>query len=97
MSQTEIIFIISFASFCIGVLHRVWLMSMAVASMRHSFEVQDIKLAHLGDVHVLAFNGFRERMEHTANRHKQEVEKMEDRLDDIEGFLTKSTEFNRHK
>lgn len=94
MTQPEVLFTLTLLSFCAGVLHRVWSMSTAVAEMRHSFELQDIKLAHLTDMHELGFKGFQERIEHSSRRYNQEIADIDQRLDDVESFLTKTTEFN---
>ena len=98
MNKNEsILFTITVLSFGAGLLHRVWLMSTAVAEMRHNLEKQDIRLENLNDLHEAGFNGFKERIEHFTNRTRGEIGELNKRLEDVESYLTKSTDFIRRR
>lgn len=82
-------------SFCASVLYQVWRMSSSVSDMRHNLEKQDIRLENLNDVQSLAFNGFREKIEHSVTRLRSELSELDQRLESTEGFLTKNTAFQK--
>lgn len=97
MNYPEILFAITLGSFCIGILHRVWSISTAVSTIQHSFEKQDIRLENLVALHELGFNGFKERVDHTAARLRREITEVNVRVEDLESFMAKTTEFNRRR
>ncbi len=71
--------------------------STAVAEMRHNLEKQDMRLENLSLLHDAGFQGFKERIEHASARTREELNEQNRRLEDIEGYLTKSTDFTRRR
>jgi hypothetical protein len=98
MNKAELIlFSITVLSFGAGLLHRVWLISSAVSDVRHNLEKQDIRLENLNNLQQAGFTGFKERIEHFTVRTRGEAGEIDKRLDDVEGFLTKTTDFTRRR
>lgn len=109
MLKTETVaFSITFFSFCITIITVVWKLSSSVSNMKadlkelvinvkHDLDLKGSKLEHLDDNLVLSFNGLREKFEHFSTRSRTEVNELNRRLQDVEEFLAKKTEFERHK
>jgi hypothetical protein len=97
MKPETIALFISMTSFAVGILHQVWRISQAVSAMRHNLEKQDLRLEGLSDRQVLAFNGYKEKIEHFINRTRSELKDIDVRLQDAEHFLTKTTEFTKRR
>lgn len=58
-------------------------------------KLNDERLENLQNIQQLGFKGFEERFNHFSERAKREIEKIGDRLNDVEGYLTKKTEFQK--
>lgn len=97
MNQNEILFAVTLISFCIGILGKAWQLSASVAEMKHSFQVQDIRLENLAALHDTTFTGFRERIDHSTSRLRGESDDLSKRVEDLEAYLTKTTEFIRRR
>lgn len=98
MNKFETIgFAITVISFCGSVLFQVWKVSSSVSDMKHGLEKQDIRLENLNDVQALAFNGFRERIDHAITRVRSEVQTLDNRTEGIENFLVKTTAFEKRQ
>ena len=66
-----------------------------ISEIRHQNSTEDLKLGHMEDSLKLTANGLLERINHLANRTQTNHERLQKRIEDVEGFLTKSTAFNR--
>ncbi len=99
---------IGLLSFCIGTISVVWRASNAVSRMKCELRdainrvetdltIKDLKLQNLQDVQVLSVNGFREKIEHFVSRTRGEIAENNKRLEDLESFLTKTTDFVRRR
>ncbi|NDJ16791.1 hypothetical protein [Myxacorys almedinensis] len=93
--RTEaVIFAISFLSFCSMITMSVWKSAASVSRIQHNLEKKDILLESLQDKLTLHFNGLKERFEHFAQRSRGEVQALEKRVQQMERFLQKSTNFD---
>jgi uncharacterized protein YoxC len=109
MLKTETVaFAIAFLSFCFSIIAAVWKVSTSLSTMktdlkelvinvRHDLDLKSAKLDHLDDTVILGINGLREKFEHFSTRSRTEVNELNRRLQDVEEFLAKKTEFERHK
>ncbi len=99
---------IGLVSFCVGTIAAVWRASSAVAKMQCELRdainrvetdltIKDLKLQNLQEVQVLSLNGFRKKIEHFIARTRGEIADHDRRLDDLEAFLTKTTDFVRRR
>lgn len=52
-------------------------------------KLNDERLGHLQDTLKLGFNGFEERFNHFSTRVRGEIKELDNRLDDVEGYLMK--------
>ena len=96
MNKLEtLVLVTTLFSFCASVLYQVWKISSAVSEMRYGLEKQDMRLESMNDVQTLAFNGFREKIEHFVTRSRGESREFSQRLESVENFLVKSTEFEK--
>ena len=97
MTQAQILFAVTLLTFAIGILGRVWMSAIALSEMKNDLKMQTRELGYLAELHQTAFQGFVEKIDHSTNRFKGEIEDIKRRLEDLEGFLTKSTEFTRRR
>ncbi|PZV19200.1 MAG: hypothetical protein DCF22_00600 [Leptolyngbya sp.] len=67
----------------------------AIQAVEHRLALLQSRIENLEDKVDLGFNGTRELIEHKSTRLFNTTDKHSDRLDDVEQFLVKSTEFNR--
>lgn len=103
MSTAEISWaVLGFISFLIPIVAALWKGFNVIASLRsellqirHDNAVENLRIDHLQQSLDLSINGVLERISHYTTRSRSESEKFDKRLGDLEGFLTKSTEFER--
>jgi hypothetical protein len=66
-------------------------------SVEQNFALLREHTAHLDNVQQLAINGLKERIDHQTGRLSRDTASLQSRLEDIEGYLAKNTEFNPRK
>ena len=82
----------------------LWRIFSAIASMkdqlrtdirdvRENLQMKDMTLENLQDKQALAFNGLKERIDHSIIRLKAENNELKIRVASIEGYLVKTTNF----
>ena len=101
-----ILFLVSMASSTAAAMIFVWKIGLAVAGMKATLKEQiananfdrklnDERLEHLQDELELGFNGLREKFEHFSTRSRSESSELSKRLESVENFLVKTTEFEK--
>ena len=75
-----------------GLIATLW----KVFNVIRQLERQIDKIANEQEVQELTVNGTRERLEHTRDRLLQELDITRDRLNCVENWLNKHTEFESH-
>ena len=67
----------------------------AIQTLEHRVNILQSRVENLEDKIDLGLNGTRELIEHKTIRQSNTLDRHTDRLEDIEQFLAKSTEFNK--
>jgi hypothetical protein len=92
--------ILAFVAFSIPVIGALWKifsvrerLASDIRQVICRIELLEQKLEALVDRQTLAFNGLKEITEHTRSRSQTQEQKLNDRLNDVERYLEKHTEF----
>ena len=67
----------------------------SIQALDHRLAIMNSRIENLEDKVDLGLNGTRELVEHKSVRQSNTLDRHTDRLEDIEQFLAKSTEFNK--
>jgi hypothetical protein len=93
--------ILAFIAFAIPVVGALWrifsvreALQTAIAHNSHRLDLLEQKIEHLVDQQGLAINGIKENLQHVRARSAQAEKELADRLNTVERFLDKTTEFS---
>jgi uncharacterized protein YoxC len=93
--------ILAFIAFAIPIVGALWKLfavreslQSAIKSNVHRIELLEQHIEHLHDQQQLAINGTKELVQHVRDRSARAEEKLAYRITDLEGYLTKTTEFS---
>jgi hypothetical protein len=102
--QESFLAILGFIAFAIPIVGALWKLfsvreelQTKILGNQHRLDLLDQRIEHLVDQQKLFLNGIQERVQHTRDRSKHAEEALDLRLSDLEGFVEKTTAFNRRR
>lgn len=102
--QESFLAVLGFIAFAIPIIGALWklftireLLQTEILGNRHRIELLEQKIEHLIDQQSLALNGMKELIQHVRDRSLHAEGNLNFRLEDLEGFMEKSTTFTKRR
>lgn len=102
MAESTIVSILTGVLFLLPLIGALWRifrikeeLQDQIQKLEHRLALLSAEQEHMSDRQELGFNGFRERIEHTASRLRQDTDRSNQRIDQVENFLAKTTAYEK--
>jgi hypothetical protein len=102
--QESFLAILGFVAFAIPIVGALWKLfavreqlQTQILSNGHRLAMLEQKIDHLIDQQELFLNGLKESVQHVRNRSLHAEQKLNYRLEDLEGYIEKTTSFTKNR